>query len=46
MDLNKKRWFVLIASLAINLCIGTGYAWSVFAKPLMEQFGWAAAQAA
>jgi OFA family oxalate/formate antiporter-like MFS transporter len=46
MDLNKKRWFVLIASLAINLCIGTGYAWSVFAKPLMEQFGWLAAQTA
>ncbi|WZL73871.1 OFA family MFS transporter [Clostridiaceae bacterium 35-E11] len=46
MDLNKKRWFVLIASLAINLCIGTGYSWSVFAKPLMQEFGWVAAQAA
>ena len=46
MDLNKKRWFVLIASLAINLCIGTGYAWSVFAKPLTEQFAWTAAQTA
>ena len=34
MDLNKKRWLILIASCLINLCIGSLYAWSVFASPM------------
>ena len=46
MSNNKKRWFVLIGSLLINLCIGCGYAWSVFSGPLREHFGWDASQAA
>jgi len=46
MDLKKKRWFVLGASLVINLCIGSGYAWSVFAGPLISTFGWTAAATA
>lgn len=33
-NLDKKRWGVLIASCLINLCIGSIYAWSVFAAPL------------
>ena len=43
---SNKRWIVLIASMLCNLCIGSAYAWSVFAKPLVQQFGWAPAQAA
>lgn len=35
MDLKSKRWLVLVASILINLCIGSGYAWSVFAKPMV-----------
>ncbi|WP_028263850.1 L-lactate MFS transporter [Atopobium fossor] len=31
-----NRWFVLAASCAINLCIGSIYAWSVFALPMQE----------
>lgn len=46
MDLKKKRWFVLAASLLINLCIGSGYAWSVYAGPLSKTFGWTAAATA
>ncbi|MBR0600114.1 OFA family MFS transporter [Sinanaerobacter chloroacetimidivorans] len=46
MDLKKKRWFILGASLIINLCIGSGYAWSVFAGPLIKTFGWTAAATA
>ncbi|MDF3001328.1 MAG: NarK [Bacillota bacterium] len=46
MDLKKKRWFILGASLVINLCIGSGYAWSVFAGPLIKTFGWTAAATA
>lgn len=36
MDLTKKRWLVLVASCLINLCIGSLYAWSVFAEPMAE----------
>lgn len=39
MDYNKKRWTVLIISCIINICIGTGYAWSVFAGPWAEKLG-------
>lgn len=34
MELNKKRWYILAASCFVNLCIGSLYAWSVFATPL------------
>lgn len=34
MKLEKKRWFILAASCLINLCIGSLYAWSVFAGPM------------
>lgn len=34
MNLTKKRWIILAASCLINLCIGSLYAWSVFATPM------------
>ena len=34
IDLDKRSWVVLVASCLINLCIGSIYAWSVFAAPL------------
>lgn len=40
MKEDKKRWFFLAACIVINICIGFGYAWSVFQKPLMLQFQW------
>lgn len=36
MNLTKKRWIILVASCFINLCIGSIYAWSVFASPMAE----------
>ena len=33
---NKYRWIALVVALLINLCIGSVYAWSVFANPLAE----------
>ena len=36
--LTSKRWFILIASCAINLCIGSVYAWSVFSIPMAARF--------
>lgn len=36
IKLTKKRWFILLASCLINLCIGSLYAWCVFAVPVAE----------
>lgn len=41
----KNRWFILFACILINICLGAGYAWSVFQAPLMEVHGWSASQA-
>lgn len=32
-------------NMIINVCAGSGYAWSVFQNPLMQKFGWTAVQA-
>lgn len=40
-----NRWVVLAACVVINLCLGAGYAWSVFQGPLVEMFGFTPAQA-
>ncbi|MBQ1809896.1 MAG: OFA family MFS transporter [Erysipelotrichaceae bacterium] len=37
MNYTKKRWIILTACCLINLCIGSLYAWSVFAGPLLEK---------
>lgn len=34
MNFQKKRWIILVASCMINLCIGSIYAWRVFAGPM------------
>ena len=39
MNYQRKRWVVLIASCIINLCIGSLYAWSVFAAPMAKHLG-------
>ncbi len=36
----SNRWTILIASMIINMCIGSAYAWSVFQNPLISMFGW------
>lgn len=33
-NLDKRRWLILTAACLINLCIGSLYAWSVFATPM------------
>ena len=35
--LTRQRWVILAASCCINLCIGSGYAWSVFASPMAKE---------
>ena len=34
-----NRWLVPPASIAIHLCIGSVYAWSIFNPPLIKQIG-------
>ena len=31
---NNKRWLILAVCCLINLCVGSMYAWSVFAMPM------------
>jgi OFA family oxalate/formate antiporter-like MFS transporter len=40
MELEKKRWVYMVMCTIINVVLGQTYAWSVFAKPISEQFGW------
>lgn len=36
----KNRWLIAASGVGIHISIGSVYAWSVFSKPLMAQFGW------
>ncbi len=40
MEFKQKRWIYMAASMLLALCSGIGYTWSVFQKPLMENFNW------
>lgn len=39
-NLESKRWWIAVAAVVMQLCLGTVYAWSVFKKPLMATHGW------
>lgn len=43
MNNYSKRWIYLLAGIVIELCIGIGYAWSVFQNPIVSKFGWTTA---
>lgn len=36
-----NRWVIAIAGIVMQACLGTVYAWSVFARPLAASHGWA-----
>lgn len=36
MNFTKRRWVILVASCLINICLGSIYAWSVFASSMAE----------
>ncbi len=38
--LEKKRWWIAVAAVIMQLCLGTVYAWSVFKTPLKTAHGW------
>ncbi len=40
-NLEMKRWWIAVAAIVIQLCLGSVYAWSAFKKPLMAaNTGW------
>jgi OFA family oxalate/formate antiporter-like MFS transporter len=36
----RGRWGIVVAAVLVQLALGAVYAWSVFNKPLQDQFGW------
>ena len=36
----KNRWLIALSAIGIHISIGSVYAWSVYTKPLIHQFGW------
>lgn len=40
----RKRWWIAVAAVAMQLCFGTVYAWSIFKKPMMAANGWSETQ--
>jgi len=38
IDAEKGRWILVFLGMAINLCLGSVYSWSVFVGPLTEYF--------
>jgi len=36
----KNRWFMVLAAMAIHMCIGSVYAWSVYVKPIQTAMTW------
>ncbi len=39
-----NRWFVVLGALAIQLCLGSLYAWSIFVNPLKTQYSYTTTQ--
>lgn len=38
--MKKNRWLIALSAIFIHMSIGSAYAYSVFKKPLQDQFGW------
>ncbi len=36
----KNRWLMAIGAMAIHMCIGSVYAWSVYVKPIQSTMNW------
>lgn len=43
---SPSRWMIAAAGTALQLCLGTIYAWSYFQAPLVEAYGWSHTQVA
>lgn len=38
MDVERGRWLLVLAGMAINLCLGSIFSWSVFVQPVKDFF--------
>ena len=36
----KNRWLMVVAAMAIHMCIGSVYAWSVYVNPIQAAMNW------
>lgn len=36
----NKRWYIAIAAIVMQLCLGSGYAWFILKIPLVQSLGW------
>jgi MFS transporter, OFA family, oxalate/formate antiporter len=43
-DVAFKRWTVVIAGVAILMCLGVAYSWGVFLIPIDKEMGWGRAK--
>ncbi|HEY8905316.1 MAG TPA: OFA family MFS transporter [Rhodoferax sp.] len=41
-----SRWWIALMGTALQMCIGTVYAWSYFQNPLTQAYGWSNSQVA
>lgn len=39
-QMGLNRWWRIVGGLSMNLALGAVYAWSIFVRPLEEEFGW------
>ena len=39
-----NRWFIVIAAIFMQLCLGAVYGWSVFVLPFMNEYDWTRTQ--
>ena len=46
MQNNRTGWTVVFAGFGVNVLVGITYAWSIFARGLVEELGWSHAEAA
>lgn len=44
MKKTKNRWLIALSAVGIHISIGSAYAWSVFTKPMISEFGWSLSQ--
>lgn len=40
MEKIRNRWLIAASAVGIHIAIGSVYAWSVYTKPLIQEFGW------
>jgi len=40
MDKIKNRWLIVAGAMAIHMCIGSVYAWSVYVNPIQTTMNW------